>query len=175
MEDNEIVHEELLEETPEEERVDLLPEVVEEQSDLLPEAVEDQSDVQVAYEGPDDAGGMIAKYGGPAMLHPGGDRTIRLYDEGGALVSWSNGKNECFVHKQILPVDLWEMTDQNKFVATTRLTWHRGDGYQMAISPGMELPASMISVEKSVFAEEQAEVDGEETKGGDDVSETNLP
>jgi hypothetical protein len=59
--------------------------------------------------GPDDDGAMQTKYGGPAMVHPGGDLTVRVAQECPLLVTFNGTRHEVFSPGDSLPTDLWTL------------------------------------------------------------------
>jgi len=100
--------------------------------------------------GPDDVGSVHAKYGGPAMMHPGGDLTVRVAQECPLLVAFNGTKHEVFSPGNILPTDLWSLKS-GSVVAARPMAMHLRDGGVVVVPEGAQLPTTCILVEKGDF------------------------
>jgi hypothetical protein len=116
----------------------------EEEAVLTVEALEE------FFLGPDDEGSMQTKYGGPAMMHPGGDLTVRVAQECHLLVAFDGTKHEVFSPGDILPTDLWNLKS-GSVVAEIPMTLHMFDGGVMVVHEGSQLPKTCLLVEKGKF------------------------
>lgn len=98
------------------------------------------------HRGPDDDGSMQTKYGGPAMIHPGGDFTVTIQKGCPLLVSF-DGAYEFFRPGDVLPTDLWEMDEQHQVsLRRGHATCHLSDGRAVVIPTNSPIPKAAVSI-----------------------------
>lgn len=137
----------------EEELVEVEVPPSEETKEVLYEPIEEE----IPPGAPDDMGAMQVKYGGPAMIHPGGDWTLRMSPDVLVAVGPDSLGKSIMIHGgELIPVDLWMVDADKNAIFLYPIILHGKDGSMTALPGNRKVPSWAVFVEPgNDFASEE--------------------